>query len=143
MSWKSDWLYCLIFKEFEKAWLKAIHLSDSALPVDTFNLFLTEHNTPDFNDEAKKFGRKRVRSWLLTQNGWVETSPTEYVATYEMIGNLYRWGFARFHICEDRKKVALEYVFGPLYGRSFEMIVSGQGKTGELYHNPNASERIS
>jgi hypothetical protein len=44
----------------------------------------------------------------------------------------WQLGLVRFHIDSDRKRVALEYVVGPHYGRGAVFRVAGQGKYGQL-----------
>lgn len=140
MGWKTDWLYHLVFEQFEHAWAKAQKEGESRFGPASARLVISQYNERHEAGSPYYCRGGSSRSWNYAGRHWEEeTSSVECVAEDNAVhGMFYHTALGRFYISEDRKTVIIEYTFGPRYGRGFVFLVKGQGKAAELLPKPDS-----
>jgi hypothetical protein len=143
MGWNRDWLYQAIFKEFRRAWDKAQREGSGPHGPASTKLVVFEFHAADL--EGPHCRGNRVRAWAFAGDDFQELpqAEAEVQRSGEITGMFYKTATGAFHIASDRKRVVVEYWFGPLYGRGFQFGVRGQGKTCRLAGVEDARSWIS
>src|SRR5262244_3133916 len=75
MGWKSDWLYRLVFAQFEEAWTTAQKQGAGRFGPPSVQLFVSQFNEAGANsDRAPIFCRgTALRTWHYAGHDWDET----------------------------------------------------------------------
>ena len=138
MGWKTDWLYRLVFQEFSCAWDRAQGEGGDTSGRPPVALHVTEHD--DVCPEGPAFCcGEPIRSWDFAGEGWEEVPLRERTPDDRAVHGMFvRVAVGSFHISEDRKTMAVEYVFGPRYGHGSIFAVRGQGKRAKLVPKPGS-----
>lgn len=132
MGWRTDWLYQLIFAEIETVWNEAQksakHLND--IPPIYFRV----NQWSELGSDSCRL----VRQWIFNEEGiqpyvHIEPLPQNPGKHFYLVGSF------NFDIFSDRKRVHLDFVVGPRYGRGIVYAVVGQGNRGKFKGklNPN------
>src|SRR3954449_845930 len=136
----TDWLYRVIFREVSNLW-ESVCSGDREEGPPPDRLRIEELGGADW--EAARCLDPVRRVWTFGPEG-LQAQPEAEVAVAECGGDRGRFwqvGLVRFHIADDRQRLVLEYVVGPLYGRGMVLRVTGQGTSGRLC--PEGPEWIS
>lgn len=131
MAWQTDWLYQLVFTEVANLWNK-LHTSKSGMgvPPDEFRI---EEMSGAAWEVAQCRGRVR-KAWTFNAES-LQFQSADRKASRDrgtQSGMYWQVGLVQFHVGEDRKRIAFEFVVGPRYGRGMVYRVIGQGKRGRL-----------
>ena len=139
MGWKSDWLYQLIFDQFERAWSQAQADGESRFGPASTSLLVGEYDKA-VGDGSPPYCRGNVvRAWNFAGREWNSEAAAELLRhNGSTHGMFYHTAMGGFCISADRKTVMIEYRFGPRYGRGFVFIVQGQGDTARLLPKPDS-----
>ena len=139
-GWRTDWLYRLIFQEVTDLW-ESVRSGDGRAGPPPDRLRVEERCGADW--EAPRCLCPVRRVWTFGAEG-LRPGPGEREAVTrcgERRGTFWQVGLVRFHIADDRTRLVLEYVVGPLHGRGMVLRVTGQGPGGRLC--PEGPEWIS
>lgn len=139
MGWKSDWLYQLVFDQFQRAWIKAQRDGEGRFGPASNSLVVTLYNEAIFDSGCQYCRGTAIRSWRFNGHDWAEYDLSTQLAVPVTHGMLYETAIGRFHISDDRRVVTIEFTFGPRYGRGFVFLVHGQGTTAKLIPKPDSS----
>jgi hypothetical protein len=160
MGWKTDWLYKCIFQHPEKFWKNAQKLQEETVPrwmspddrkppdyllITQYPPFIVEPDTQtsSFSLSARFVGPP-IRHWIYDGNGLRPSASLEGNPDLKITyGMHYKVGCFYFSISEDRKRVLLRYMMGPLFGEHKVYSVIGQGKHGRLDADPAFTGWIS
>lgn len=119
MGWQTDWLYQAIFNEYRRAWDKAQQEGRGQFGPASARLIVCEFSDADFERPTCRGDRIRVWTFAGIDFHFVPNAEFEELRSGEITGMFYTTAVAGFHITGDRKRVVLEYCFGPRYGRGF------------------------
>ena len=137
MGSRSDWLYRLIFEEAARVWDEVVrHALRTGQPAPEY--LLIRETAGARWDTGWCAGEVR-RSWRY-RNGHLEPCRADEnpVESDVVHGHLYDVGAFAFHIAADRKRVLINYMLGPRYGRGNTYGVRGQGARGRLVDGEGA-----
>lgn len=142
MGWKSDWLYQLIFKQYELAWAKAQRDGEGHFGPASARLRVCQLPEIDLSSVPLCRG-EATRCWLYDGTGWIIDDSSVPPAEPTLQGMFFSEARGRFAISEDRKSLVIEFSFGPRYGRGFQYMVRGQGPSAVLAVDPNGTSWCS
>lgn len=146
MGWKSDWLYRIVFAEFEQAWKVAQKQGTGRFGPPSSELVVTQYGGTEASEDQRPIGCRgdALRSWRYAGDDWEETTLPDFKTKPNPIrGMYYERASGNFHISADRKTVVIEHVFGPRYGHGTAFLVHSQGPTAYLSPKPDAIGWVS
>ena len=147
MGWKSDWLYRLVFEQFEIAWSKAQREADGRFGPAPNSFLVTEFSESSSDNLDLSPGsfqpERRIRSWRFDGHDWTPELPAEPVAKPVIQRMFFETAIGRFRISNDRRAVTIDYIFGPRNGRGIVFVVERQGDFGRLKPKPESASWIS
>ena len=131
MGWKSDWLYRLVFNYLELAWTTAQRDGECRFGLAPTLLRVTEFFAYTDGQQFASLCQPQ-RCWVYNGFEWREEEMLERYPVNSVFGMFYIEVRGGFFISADRKKVVIEYRFGPRYGRGGVFVVHGQGTRATL-----------
>ncbi len=143
MGWKSDWLYGIIFAEFEKAWKQAQKEGKGEYGPASERMIISQYS--GYSTEMPHCYGYLVKSWDYNGKSFELYDEPELDSCAEpaIQGMFYKQASGSFAVSENRRAGVITYVFGPRYGRGFLFDVIGQGEKGEIRMNPGSTQWIS
>jgi hypothetical protein len=142
MSWKSDWLYKLIFIEVEQLWSTAQKQGQGKFGPAPELLYIQQHTA--FTENILLCSGAIACLWSYDGVVYQEIPEGRTIIHNQTIqGMFFTHGSVRFHITPDRKTVVWNHFLGPRYGRGKAFDVKGQGRTGRLMQSTTYNEWIS
>lgn len=133
MGWKSDWLYRLVFQQFEQAWMKAQAEGASRFGPAPESLLVGQHSETIVDGVSPYCRGPIARKWCYAGGDWTELESGRSTSVDHAVrGMFFQTAIGRFCISPDRMTVVIEYVLGPRYGRGFTLTVEGQGDSAVL-----------